>query len=235
MKIVFAGDSLTWGKPGVGYVHILQQKLTGQELINLGKGGDSTEGLLHRIKGGCLPDDTDVLVLEIGTNDVFVNVSIAYPLVRAMLFQPWARDRKSFGAFYQELLAQIHSKAKRIIAIPPLLIGEDPQSKWNRELDAREKLIEEMTSGYENIFFLDVREKYIDTLKNSNTSKYIVRNPFTVLADGICLRSPGAVDKKAKRRGLCYTLDGVHFNSKGAQLLADAVGDTIMDMRTEIE
>ena len=232
MKIVVIGDSLTWGKPGAGYVHILERKLPGDAVINLGKGGDSTAGLLHRIKEGCLPQNIDILVLEIGTNDVFVDVSPAYPLVRTMLGQPWAKDRHAFEALYQEVLAQSHQKAKRIIAVPPLLIGEDPESKWNRELGVREKIIRELTSGYENIVCLDVRKLFIDTLKDVNPSHYIVRNPFTVLCDGLFLKDVDAVDNKAKRRGLHYTLDGVHLNSRGAHLLADAIANTIRGSTT---
>ncbi len=51
------------------------------------------------------------------------------------------------------------------------------------------------------------------------------------MLDALMLRSQIRVDHVAAERGLYVTLDGVHLNSAGAQLVADAfmraLGDTL--------
>jgi lysophospholipase L1-like esterase len=223
MKIAFVGDSLTEGIPGVGYFGVLKRKLKGCELINYGKGGDSVVSLLKRIKKIKFAADIDIIVLDVGVNDVLVNVSKTYPLIKTLLRQPWSKDKREFEKCYQEILSYLSPKAGKLIAIPPLLLGEELKSRWNKQLGILSGLIKRLVLEYKNVIFLDVRKTFIGHLKNKPVSGYITKKVFTVVSDALLLRQPKSVDKKSAGRGLHYTLDGVHLNSAGAEILADAI------------
>lgn len=61
-KTVFVGDSLTEGGRW-------QDWFPGDETVNLGVGGDTTEGLIERLDS-VAAEDPDTVVLLIGTNDI---------------------------------------------------------------------------------------------------------------------------------------------------------------------
>jgi lysophospholipase L1-like esterase len=44
-----------------------------------------------------------------------------------------------------------------------------------------------------------------------------------VISDVLFLWNPQRVNKKSLKRGLHYSLDGVHLNTFGAEILADAI------------
>jgi lysophospholipase L1-like esterase len=52
-------------------------------------------------------------------------------------------------------------------------------------------------------------------------------NPLRVLLDTLILRTDEEIDRKATERGLHLTLDGVHLNSAGAGLVAEAFAEAI--------
>ena len=81
MNIIFFGDSLTEGIPGVSYYNILKEKLPQHNLGNCGKGGDTVISLLRRIKKMNISQTYDIAFLWIGTNDVLVHVSKKFPLI----------------------------------------------------------------------------------------------------------------------------------------------------------
>jgi hypothetical protein len=45
--------------------------------------------------------------------------------------------------------------------------------------------------------------------------------------DVLFYKKPSRIDKLSKERGLQFTLDGVHFNSSGAQIVADVYASAI--------
>ena len=48
MKVLFLGDSITEGVPGVSYVELIKKETT-YECINRGKGGDTVSSLYRRV------------------------------------------------------------------------------------------------------------------------------------------------------------------------------------------
>jgi lysophospholipase L1-like esterase len=56
-----------------------------------------------------------------------------------------------------------------------------------------------------------------------------MKNPLRVLLDTLILRTDEQIDGKATERGLHLTLDGVHLNSAGARLVADALVEVIRE------
>ncbi len=81
VKIVGFGDSLMAGYqlgPGEGFTDQLQAALTQQghdvEVTNAGVSGDTTTGGLARLDWS-VPDETDLVILELGANDALRGIS----------------------------------------------------------------------------------------------------------------------------------------------------------------
>jgi lysophospholipase L1-like esterase len=110
-KTVFVGDSLTEGGRW-------QEWFPDLETVNLGVGGDTTEGLIERLDA-VAAEDPDVVVLLIGTNDVanrrgieqvvrgietiLVNIRAALPDTRILVQSVMPR-----GAEYAEFVKEIN-------------------------------------------------------------------------------------------------------------------------------
>jgi lysophospholipase L1-like esterase len=71
MRIAFLGDSLTEGRPGESFLARLGPLLPGDLLLNHGRAGDTIPGLLARLEAGELAP-ADLAVVWIGTNDAFL-------------------------------------------------------------------------------------------------------------------------------------------------------------------
>lgn len=82
MKIVCIGDSLTFGygiRPNENFVDLMKNQLS-IEIINKGKNGDSTAGMLSRFHTDVLNHFPDICIILAGTNDVFLGRKISYIL-----------------------------------------------------------------------------------------------------------------------------------------------------------
>ena len=79
MRIAFLGDSLTEGRPGESFLARLRPRLPHDELRNHGRAGDTVPGLLARLEAGELAS-ADLTVVWIGTNDAFLGEWYLPPL-----------------------------------------------------------------------------------------------------------------------------------------------------------
>lgn len=78
MRIVFLGDSLTWGGYGGNFVAEIQRRCPAHNIINEGHGGNTVLNLLRRIEG-VLAQEPDGIFVMIGGNDA---LSYAQPATR---------------------------------------------------------------------------------------------------------------------------------------------------------
>lgn len=227
MKIAFFGDSLTEGFPGVPYFSILEKRFPEHELLNYGKGGDTVLSLYKRISKLRLPDSLDLAFLWVGTNDVLVNISPAYPVIKTMIQQQWSRSEEEFEEYYRSLLLLLLKKAKRVITVAPVFIGEDINNPWNSRLGILTEIIQKLSGEFGHVDFLDLRETFYPKLSGLAISDHLPKSVTQVGLDVLRLRDPRQIDEKSAERGLHFTLDGVHFNSRGAALTADRFAEGI--------
>lgn len=219
MKVIFYGNSLTEGVPGVGFFNILRKKLPGHNLVNMGRGGDTVISLYRRMKRRDAKK-TDIAFIWIGTNDILAKVRKDYPIFKILAGQIWSKTDKEFERYYRKTIELINKKSKKIFTISPIFIGEDINNKWNKKLDSISKIIKKVSKEYDNIEFVDIRKKIYPKLKIKKTD-YIMKNPLKILMDYLRFKNPKKVDEKSKLRDLQFTLDGVHLNSNGAKIVAD--------------
>lgn len=222
MRIVFYGDSLTEGKPGAAFYPIVSNQLVEHTLLNFGKGGDTVRSLHERIVR-LNPPDADLAFVWVGVNDVFAQLSWTYRLMKRLLNQPWTADPEAFGRRYRALLDTLSARAGRIVTVSPLCIGEDANNPWNLKLSLLAETIEKVTSDYPNVEYLDLRSVFFDRLAGLPISGFLPDCPLLMLLGLLKQGSARAVDRLAAQRGLHLTVDGVHLNSAGAELAANAL------------
>lgn len=222
MKIAFLGDSITEGIPGVSYVDIISKNNNEFTVVNLGKGGDTVSSLYRRIQNNDDLVGFDVFVLFIGINDVFGKLTWQYKLLKALRRQQAARDIHQFKKGYQKLLSELTKYNKRIIVVPPLLLGEQVNNVWNKEVNQLVEIIKD-TIKHTEIEYIDVRKAFIEELKGKQISDYMPMKLLKVVKDVLQLENSDMVDQRSESRGLHVTVDGVHINSKGAKILSDMI------------
>lgn len=122
MKIVFLGDSLTWGGYGGNFVAEIQQRLPDHEIINAGEGGNMAINLLRRLED-VLAQAPDGIFVMVGGNDAISNL---FPETRSYYKQvqkiPEGRvTPEQFVQAYRDLLTQIQSNHTLAwVGLPPI-------------------------------------------------------------------------------------------------------------------
>jgi len=221
MNIIFFGDSLTEGVPGISFFDTLKEKLLQHNLINYGKGGDTVISLLRRIRKMKISKRYDIAFIWVGVNDILVQVSLKYPPIKEFLNQPWVKNVEEFTEYYFELLNLVSANADKTFTISPLIIGEDVNNEWNNRLGELSAEIEKLSMKFKNVEFIDLRKDFISTLASKEPSLYIINSFFWDSIVAWLFNSPDYVEEKSHERGLYLTLDGVHLNQAGAQIVAD--------------
>jgi len=79
MRIVFLGDSLTWGGYGGNFVKAVADALPEHEIINAGVGGDTVVNLLRRLDDVLEEHEPDAMFVMVGGNDAN---SYTFPAIR---------------------------------------------------------------------------------------------------------------------------------------------------------
>lgn len=137
MRIVFLGDSLTWGQYGGDFVAEVAKRLPEHETLNAGVGGDTVVNLLRRLDDDVLAHDPDAVFVMVGGNDA---KSYLYPATR-----PYYRKSKAlengmvtpddFETTYRELLYQLQTNyILPLIGLAPTEYNQEViegQSKYN--------------------------------------------------------------------------------------------------------
>lgn len=214
LKIALIGDSLTEGRPGVPFIRKLKERYPGLTLVNLGKPGESVKSLHTRLNKTKLDTDYDLSFLWIGVNDV-------YTKLLKVQAQPIAADQEEFRELYTAVLESVISSSKHVVAVSPGLVGEDMQNAPNQELKELAAIILSITRSYPNVDFLDIRSAFKNKLDESDSSGYISTGVLTVMKEALFYKDPKRIDKLSEKRGLHLTLDGIHLNSRGAEVVAE--------------
>lgn len=146
MKIVFFGDSITeagrdLSDPrdlGEGYVKIAAAKLrplypdTEFEILNYGVGGERTVELLARV-GEVVSEKPDVVVLEVGVNDVWRRFTDGEIVTE-----------EEFEQNYAALVRTLKEAGAKLILIQPYVIGNTDKQRFRPYLAPYQSSIREI-------------------------------------------------------------------------------------------
>ena len=147
MKIIFFGDSITdAGRDrlnpadlGEGYVKIAAGKLrllypdTQFCILNRGISGDRTEQLLARIQEDVVAEQPDVVVMEVGINDVWHRFLVGVEVTP-----------EDFRVRYHELVKILKSTGAKLILIQPYVLKKPDMARLRPWLDQFNAIIDEI-------------------------------------------------------------------------------------------
>lgn len=220
MKVGLIGDSLTEGRPGVSFYNLLKLQYPHISFDNLGNPGETIKSLLTSLEKAPLQFSYDLLILWIGVNDV-------YSKLLKVQAQPVAKDHIEFEEYCLKVLEKAHAASKNVVLVSPALVGEDLQNHSNQEIKELTSIMDSVALKSGNIYFVNMQNLFKEHLENLECSSFINKNVMRVLLDVLFYKNPLRIDKLSQKRGLHVTLDGVHLNSKGANIVAQQYSSII--------
>jgi lysophospholipase L1-like esterase len=234
LGIVCLGDSLTAGRPGAAYLPLLRNRLPQDRIEGRGRGGETVLSLLRSLQEQPLAGPVDLALLWIGVNDVYVRTARRFRLLKRLRRQPWARDADCFESAYRRLCAGLARSARRLLLVPPLLIGEDLDNPWNRELEERAGRIRRISRETERAGFVDLRAPFIERLAGRPAVPYTPRRLKDLLRKASRPGTRPGEFRAAENRGFLLTVDGVHLNDAGAELAAGVIAGAVEAARAAL-
>lgn len=233
---LFAGDSLTEGTYGESYVDRVAKGLyqgwagLEGEAINAGRSGDTVAALVERIDAPLRQFLPHWVVLAVGGNDAWFpwlsSHSIGWwswlRLRRLRHGQKPTTDLDQFAAAYRALIDKAQQSGARVLVCTVSPVGENLASPVNRHLARLNGVLKHVAAECQ-VPVADVWQAFVEAISSlPKPSSYIPGEWLFHLMDRQRLRSSSA-DSIARRRRLYLTFDGVHLNSRGADLWAEAV------------
>ncbi|BDF34182.1 hypothetical protein CE91St62_22470 [Lachnospiraceae bacterium] len=221
------GDSITLGMMGYSYIPFADKK---QQLVNLGVNGESLLGGVRRLRRYMRKRayrEADTVIFSLGTNDILLPYlgnrsrfwQIQYRLRN--IIRRFSSDIGEFAGYYEEAVRQMKHNGYKVVLVglPYIQLADYPLGK----VEAYNSCIRSVARTYD-AEFIDIYEMQKKRVHRDRTCSWGKLNAGRI-ADGLyMLLFPRRKDSLSRRRGLDVTVDGVHFNSRSARMLAEAVG-----------
>lgn len=233
---LFAGDGLTEGDWGESYVERVGAALHNAqgfrrgEVVNAGRTGDTVASLLGRIDRPLRRYQPSWVVLAVGGNDVWhrwlSSHSIGWWIVskyRGLKHgQVPATDLDEFAAAYRALIDKARQVGSSVLACTVSPRGEQLSSPANHQVARLNGVIKRVAAELE-VPVADIWQAFVEELAiQPNRSGYVPSEWLFVWAQRRRTQDVRP-DEYAVRRRLHLTCDGIHLNSRGADLWARAV------------
>ena len=200
--------------------------------VNLGVGGDLSFNLVRRLRH-VIEIRPDRVIVLIGTNDILASV---FPNFRRIA-RPW--KGLTHEPTVQRFRDNLHLVTRRLrretdarVALSSLApVGEDPhsvdtvQSRLNDLCAAYNDVIREVSSR-EGADYIDFNEAFREQLDRAKTAKAFTRFSFPSFYRDYLVREMvlrRSFDEISRINGWEFHIDGVHLNTRGGRILADAV------------
>jgi len=186
-RVVFFGDSITEAgvQPG-GYVTLLQERAADRfpdgsvELLGAGISGNKVPDLLQRVDSDVYSLDPTVVVIYIGTNDVWHWLD--FP-------QVIGTTEEDFETGLLDLIGGFKGRDIQVLLCTPAVIGERPHGQ-NEADDMLDRYVEIQrdVAAASGATFCDLRERFLTHLSDHNPDG-VDRGILTT--DGVHLNAAG--------------------------------------------
>ena len=223
--VVCAGASVTHGRLSVDYVALLEKRVAQRfQVANAGRNGDLAFNLLKRLDA-VVALQPDVVLLQIGTNDVNASfdprVAERYRRLKKLPVLP-SREfyRDNLGAIMDRLRRETSARVA-VLSLP--LMGEDLASVFNERVRSYNEIIRDVAAA-RGVPCLPLHETMAEAISTSPPphpappSNRLIG--LAILQRFLLFRS---FDEIGARNGYRLLTDGVHLNSRGADLVADLI------------
>lgn len=224
MKIVFLGDSLTWGGYGGNFVDEVQQRLPDHTIINAGEGGNTVINLLRRLDRDVLSHQPDAVFVMVGGNDA---ISYSQPKTRSYYRQAQEIESgfvtpEEFEAGYRELLTQLQ------LAHVVTWVGLEP-SEYNPTVTDTLREYNERLREVARAFSVPV----LDLMNEFNPPSVPERPPLDIgfiLTIGKREQSGWNEFETARREGgYTFSFDGLHVTPAAAKEIGARIAEFIRE------
>lgn len=246
--ILIVGDSLTSGYIGIGFSQYLTDT-SSTEITFRGIDGDTMLGVTGRavnyLTQRRISSRITGLVLQCGGNDILLPALLRSdnpqwrqtgrdliqegnpPIAAAGDFQTTYRDRIRTVLARGESIPLLPYHIA-ITTIPP--IGEDLSHPLHELRDSHNEMIRELVTDL-GIRLIDLDTALSNELRSlqaydevtSIRQPYFINDTDNFLNDALYIKKdPASADSLSASRGLHITVDGIHFNSRGAEIAARA-------------
>lgn len=219
MKLVFLGDSLTWGQYGGDFVAAVSEQFPNDTIINAGVGGDTVVNLYRRLEDVLSMHQPDALFVMVGGNDA---VSYLYPVTRPYYqgsiknIENGTVDPETFRRTYRELLTdlQLHHVQTFVGLAPTEYNAELVQMKRRYNQIARE------VAASMTIPVLDLDRQFSpeQPIKREGVTLDFIREIGQRHSSGW-----QDYDTERVRWGYRHTFDGMHLMPEAAQQMAASI------------
>jgi len=204
----------------------------GFRFANFGVGGDLSFNIVRRL-GPVIATQPDRVVILIGTNDILASVFPNFRrIVRLWKGLPEEPTVQRFERNLELITRRLRRETNARIALSSLApVGEDPhskdpvQSRLNDLCAAYSGAIRDVSSR-EGVDHIQFYECFRDQLERARTAKPFSRFSFAsfyrdyVVREMILRRS---FDEISRINGWQFHIDGIHLNTRGGEILAEAV------------
>ncbi len=222
MKIVFLGDSLTWGGYGGNFVDEVRRLLPDHEIINAGEGGNTVLNLLRRLERDVLSHQPDAVFVMVGGND-----AISYSQFKTRSYYRQAQDIENgfvtpemFETGYRDLLTQL--QLAHVITWVGLEPSEYNQTVTDTLYDYNQRLREVARSM--NVPVLDLMSEF-------NPAHVPERQPLDIgfiLTIGKREQTGwNEFDKAQKEGGYSFSFDGLHLTPLSAKKIGARIAQFV--------
>ncbi len=221
MRIIFFGDSLTWGGYGGNFVTAIAEAMPEHEIINAGQGGNTVINLLRRVDDDVIAKEPDAVFVMVGGND---SISYSQPATRPYYKKSMAIPEDGavtpamFVETYRELLTKLHlNHIHTLMGLAPAEYNaEVVRSKQNYNAKAAD------IARSMNIPVLDLQPHF-----NPKPEEMVDRPPISLkFIDTIGRRSANgwdAYEAERERNGYTYSFDGLHFTPDSVSRITDLI------------
>lgn len=236
---LFVGDSLTEGIYGESYVTRIEEVVGKGQVANVSSRYITASSLLRRIEEPLRRCQPRWVILAVGSNDVWLpwlsGHSLGWGLwsiyLRIMRGQTVTTDLDEFAALYRALIETSQFVAgSRVLVCTASPLGERFSSPVNRQLARLNGVLKQVATDC-NVPVADVWQAFVDELAGlPSRSSYLPTEWLFTWLDQRRLRT-SSPDEIGHRRKLHLTFDGIHLNSRGAELWATTVLNALMAIK----
>lgn len=232
MRVLFLGDSLTRGSIGYSFADFLPSDI---QVINKGVNGDTTRGARDRLMRYITTIDCDSVVVCIGANDVLLpamgEASLLWrPQMRVRCYlRRCATTDEDFAHEYGTICELLMQSGKNtvLMGLPHMEMKEIAASLIER----RNEIIAQLAEKYGFPYIDSGRVQREEISQRPGAYGWAYSQPCR-LADGVIMTlfprtKRWYAQRRRRRYGLKFTVDGVHLNQYSARALAQHISDVL--------
>ncbi len=228
MNILFIGDSLIKGTVGVDWVKWLATKNPAWTIENAGENGATLSQIKLRLDKKLEKATYDIIFFEGGLHDLLLPAlrekgflfSLANRLAgKSKILHENPAD---FESAYRAAIADIKNKTGATIILSTLgCISENLECDLNKKRRAYNDIIRDVAIET-GCGLVDAGALFDGYLRRCRTKSYFMEGFWNASClDKFQCNVMNCPDYLSKKRGLHLTIDGVHLNSRGANIFRD--------------